>query len=431
MNLSKSQRKKLIASVAAGTLAVTVMLSGTFAWQSINQEAKNEMQGSGINPGGRLHDDFNGSNKDVYVENFTDPNDHGVPIFARVRLDEYMELGEGAGEKNDTDGSNKAVSLVPGADIDNVNSWTTHIPDTNDTSTCPAPQTGDKFHDYWTWKMGGQTVYMPTFNKNKDSLDADINGTFAGAHGIPYDDYVTYQVGDQVTGNAVYDIDADTVDEVAPVEDVDIDTISETHTAAQTKNATVITMQQWVDGGCQLGDFWVYDTDGWAYWANPIMPGETTGLLLDSVNQASEPTEDWYYAINVVAQFATAGDWGQEDNSGFYDAAKGAPPTDNALFLLNKAAELLDVTITAADDAQSVEAGSSLTLTATVGTGAVTVTDPEVQWEILDDHDEDTRMDGNTLVVAADETATQLTIRATAPTLTSRYGQYTVTVTKP
>lgn len=28
--------------------------------------------------------------------------------------------------------------------------------------------------------MGGQTVYMPTFLKNRDSLKADINGTYAG-----------------------------------------------------------------------------------------------------------------------------------------------------------------------------------------------------------------------------------------------------------
>ena len=28
--------------------------------------------------------------------------------------------------------------------------------------------------------MGGSTVYMHTFNKNKDSIEADINGTFAG-----------------------------------------------------------------------------------------------------------------------------------------------------------------------------------------------------------------------------------------------------------
>ena len=31
---------------------------------------------------------------------------------------------------------------------------------------------------YWTWSTGGSTVYMPTFNKNKDSLEADVNGIY-------------------------------------------------------------------------------------------------------------------------------------------------------------------------------------------------------------------------------------------------------------
>ena len=44
----------------------------------------------GANPGGRLHDDFSGpgGTKDIYVENFG-----SQPIYARVRLDEYMEIG--------------------------------------------------------------------------------------------------------------------------------------------------------------------------------------------------------------------------------------------------------------------------------------------------------------------------------------------------
>lgn len=38
----------------------------------------------------------------------------------------------------------------------------------------------------------GSTVYMPTFNKNKDSLSADINGTLEGTNpgdDIYYDEY--------------------------------------------------------------------------------------------------------------------------------------------------------------------------------------------------------------------------------------------------
>lgn len=44
-------------------------------------------------------------------------------------------------------------------------------------------------------------MYMPTFNKNKDSLQADVNGTYDGQADtdIPYDDYVTYTEGQEVT----------------------------------------------------------------------------------------------------------------------------------------------------------------------------------------------------------------------------------------
>ena len=63
-----TSKKKIAASaVEVGTAAV-LALGGTFAWQSISQEALNEAMDT-INPGGRLHDDFNGQNKDVYVEN--------------------------------------------------------------------------------------------------------------------------------------------------------------------------------------------------------------------------------------------------------------------------------------------------------------------------------------------------------------------------
>ena len=73
-----TSKKKIAASVGAVGLAAVIALGGTFAWQSISQQALNETMAT-INPGGRLHDDFNGSNKDVYVENFTED---GTAIFA-------------------------------------------------------------------------------------------------------------------------------------------------------------------------------------------------------------------------------------------------------------------------------------------------------------------------------------------------------------
>ena len=68
------KRKKAMTAVGAVAMAAVIALGGTFAWQSISQQALNEAAAV-VNPGGRLHDDFDGSNKDVYVENFTDAAD--------------------------------------------------------------------------------------------------------------------------------------------------------------------------------------------------------------------------------------------------------------------------------------------------------------------------------------------------------------------
>ena len=199
----KTQKRKVTSAVTAVVAAAVILLTGTFAWQSISQTALNETTVTYVNPGGRLHDDFNGSNKDVYVENFSSYDTGGVPIFARVRLDEYMEIGKGAGLKAGGTGTNEATPVVAGTDINDVSTWTAHIPGTSVTEGAE----GD-FHTYWTWTMGGETVFLPTFNKNKDSLEADINGTFAGPDGDPatkedrYGDYETYTAGQQITAGA-------------------------------------------------------------------------------------------------------------------------------------------------------------------------------------------------------------------------------------
>ena len=348
-------RKKVIASAIAVGTAASVLLGGTFAWQSINQTALNEVSAT-ANPGGRLHDDFvditikaDGTsdyttmtyNKDVYVENFTTLTNNGVQVFARVRLDEYMELGTNAGGLS-ADGTqkspdNQAVSLVSGAKLEDKSTWTTHIPGVD-----------DAFHKYWNWDLDGKTVYMPTFNKNKDSLAADINGTFAQN----FEDYTKYDVGSTEDGTAIYDGDNNIDDEIGAVEGKDLTAYeaagnitvnSETHTAKETLESKVITMTEYInmlndaDTTNDTGNFWVWDeSDGWAYWANPINPDTATGLLLDGINRTEEiVNEDWYYGINVVAQFITGDDIGYEDSTGFYDPS-GAQPSDNALMLLDK-----------------------------------------------------------------------------------------------
>lgn len=376
-------KKKVATSVAAVGIAGAILFGGTFAWQSISQTALNEVSAT-VNPGGRLHDDFvdithdsDGNadystmtyNKDVYVENFTSLADNGVQVFARVRLDEYMELGVNAGglsaDGTEKAADNQASSLIPGAKLEDKSTWTTHIPGDDDV-----------FHKYWNWDMEGKTTYMPTFNKNKDSLAADINGSFAES----FADYTSYAVGTTEDGTAVYDADDNIDDEIGAIEGIDlsayetagnISTKTETHIAKETLDGSVITMTQYIkmladnDTSNDTGNFWVWDeADGWAYWANPINPDTATGLLLDGISRTEEIiNEDWYYGINVVAQFITGDDIGQDDGTGFYDPS-GSAPSDNALLLLNKIGVEVNFEVDSVDDLNTALAhGGNITLT--------------------------------------------------------------------
>ena len=390
-------KKKTFAAITAVVLTAAIIFGGTFAWQSISQEALNEVS-SVVNPGGRLHDDFveitydaDGNqiydtmtfNKDVYVENFTKYAENGVQVFARIRLDEYMEMGIGAG---DIDAADRDVqSVVPTAKLDDKNSWTTHIPGNDD----------DPFHEYWDWTVNdsledestGKVTYMPTYNKNKDSLVADINGTFEEG----FTDYVDYSDSANATQNyyEIVDNDGNTDDELAQW-NVDLDTVittgtisdnynqhvtvtQEEHTATESLSAYVITMEQWLalPADQKTGDFWVWDADGWAYWANPINPETATGVLLDGISRNKTViNEDWYYAINVVGQFITKDNLGKEDGTGFYAPNAGKTPSSNALILLNAIGVDVDTTVAEGDEAAlrtALELGGNMTLTGTYG----------------------------------------------------------------
>ncbi len=400
----QSKRKKQLAAVIAAVLVVVIAMTGTYAWRSISQTALNEAA-AGSNPGGRLHDDFDGENKDIYVENFSDTD----YIFARIQLREYMETGKDAGlDKNNP--ARDAVPVLAGTDINNTATWTVHTPGASHSF----------FHStYWKWTMGGSTVYMPTFNKNKDSLAADINGTFAGPDGDPatendrYGDYVDYILGQQKTDDAVYDADEDEDDEgAAAVEGVDILTQEETHTAKQTQSATVLTMAEWKAMGAPVGKYWVYDTDGWAYWAEAIEPGEATGLLLDGI-ELQKRLSDWYYAIHVTGQFATGDDIGNKgDGTGFFQDGV----TDDAFLLLSRITENPVVTVTAENSAESIYQTGTLQYQAAVGAFGEQAANQSVTWSVSGNTSADTTIDANGLLTVGPDEAIDgiLTITATA-----------------
>ncbi len=163
--------------------------------------------------------------------------------------------------------------------------------------------------------MGGQKVYMPTFNKDNDSLATDITGGLWGdGTGITADQY-EHNVSDPEGGGTNEQEKDGSHDQYVVGETATADatypegvTKTETHEAKVTEPGTVMTMQQWIDAGQIPGPYWVVDTDGWAYWAQAIQPGTATGLLLDEINLTYEIDNDWYYAIDVIGDFASLND---------------------------------------------------------------------------------------------------------------------------
>ncbi len=466
---TSSKRKKAVAATIA---AAAILLAGTFAWTSISQQALNESAGI-VNVGGRLHDDFDGKNKDVYVENFTDPLNGGQPIYARIRLDEYMEVGQDAGGGDDGDGIDEVVTILDGTERDKESTWQTHVPEEN-CAECAAEGSGCVIHDCWEWTMGGdqggspdgQTTYMPTFNKDKDSLASDRNGTYQGTNPtdkVYYDDYVTYvteggaditlsgnytqpegattanelteanQDITKVTGKAYYDNDTDGAENETEGQ---YRTQTETHTAKKTASADVILMKDW---NGQAGNFWVYDTDGWAYWANPIMPGEATGLLLDGIKMVQNPGEKCYYGINVVAQFATIGDWEFfEDKDGTLGLEEGS----KALEVMTAASNNVPkVTVTNLDGQTTVDAESddlTVKFSAEVSVGpTASAAAGDFTWEVYDADlnpvTSETSIKENedgtaTLTVSKDETLNNLIVVAKSNTYDGAVGLSSVAV---
>jgi hypothetical protein len=385
--------RKRISAIVAGVLVLATLLTGTLAWQNISQEALNEVNGA-IDPGGRIHDDFDkgSGNKDVYAENFGD-----TPLFVRIRLDEYMEIG--------------GTSLINGALKNDLTTWETHIPFGNTVEECE-----QEFHDYWSWDMGGQKWYIPTFNMDKDSKLADVTGDGIDANGDTNTGKgdgteEAYKSGDSETDTEIYDhLDSSK------------DVPSQTHDAAQTLPGTVISMAQWLALPASTKEstaYWVYDADGWAYWSKALLPGEATSLLLDQINLNLDPDDDWYYGINVVGQFATRGDW-----SGFEDpdnaTSQGATISENAKNLINNAANLLPtVRAIQVDNTYSgklfVKAGSAITLSATVvltnDTGSPAL--KNVVWTKAATPTGSSVISGNTFTAGAGDAGKTFTVTAT------------------
>lgn len=344
-----------MSTILAAVISASAVMGGTLAWQSFSQNVTNETSWN-QNSGGRIHTDLNGESMHIYVENFM-PERTGDPLFARVRLFEYMEVGEDAGVKDESL-MNPYMEILGkfGANINDKHTWDVVTYQSNGSLSGII-----EAREYFTLENGGSAFYMPTFNKNVDSFSGDINGTLGGPDKNnftiedAYKDYIYFNMDGsdggitELTATATYDKDRNDIEEEDPVITTDENPVSganiyqvtETHYTKETKDAKVISMKDWkrLSASDRVGSYWVYDEDGWAYWAEPIMPQTATGLLLDRVIEHNDLAESWYYEIDAEAEYATIGEWISEENSGgFYDEGISA----DGLLIFNTAAGFVE-----------------------------------------------------------------------------------------
>ena len=275
-----STKKK--ASAAAGVLAVALAVGGAYAWTDYSQSARNTFHGN-VAADVLLHDDFNGENKDVYVENTGDS-----AVYVRVKFAEYLQIGNVS--VLPAYGADSAVDGYERANPQDVTTWPVHqfANDVDTDNKCSG--NAASAHNYYTWNMtGAQKAYLAGVT------EADPNGRGG----------LTQEAFDALTFDA----------------DVTIGTIV-TQKKLTSAAQPVMLLSEYMDmeaaarptNGC-----WLLDTDGWAYWSNALQPGTATNLLLDEVTlKDAVPYDNWVYNIDVQLQAASVNEmdyWYADGNS--------------------------------------------------------------------------------------------------------------------
>ena len=174
-------------------------------------------------------------------------NTGNVTLYVRVKLDETMNIGSHTWRPQ------------------NDSQWVTHTHEDGDPVDCGnTNHQGRLFHNYFTWTMGGSKWYMP----------ASTTG------------------GSVVQDTNIYD--------------------GNTPGAKQTPNAAIVTASEFLamnEDAQKAFIGWIYSTDGYAYWSQPLPAGEATGLLLHGVSTSNSLNNtSYYYAINVIAEVVDRAD---------------------------------------------------------------------------------------------------------------------------
>jgi len=151
---------------------------------------------------------------------------------------------------------NEAMNLTSNTWRPGASDWIAHTYESTPENCGHYNAAGDYFHSYFTWVMGGSKWYMPGDGSQQIVQDTTNYTGAPGAKQTPYAQLVK---------------------------------VSAYLAMSDAEKATFIG--------------WIFDTDGYAYWSQPIGQDEVTGLLLHRVNTNSALTDtDYYYAIDVIVE---------------------------------------------------------------------------------------------------------------------------------
>ena len=207
-------------------------------------------------------------------------------VYVRIKLQEYMDLTSWA--DRDPEGSD----------------WQTHIPQGDDAHICNFTNPAlASYHDNFTWVMGGKAYYVPSpLWETGVMSNPDVEESTEGA--IPTPDAAVI-------------------------------------TMASYKSFTILEKIEFIG--------WVYDSDGWAYWSQPLAPGNATGLLLASVTPDPPLSDiDYFYAINVILEAVDKSDLAMwivpsGNNDGFGKPSVKTDALSLAQLATNDAVEMLEM----------------------------------------------------------------------------------------
>ena len=287
----KGRKSRHLFFLALSALAVAaVMMGSAFAWTDFGQSRTNRFRGT-VEADVTLHDEYDEEtgDKDVFVE-----NSGQFPLYVRVRLDEYMEIG---GE-----------SFVPAANVKQKNTWTPHTYGGASIEDCEQAMTPEHlFHDYYIWEMSGA---QRGFAEGTPGLVYSKLGTNGRVDTNPPGGKITAAASSAVTMTRYLVLKSLAESQLAI--DWGLEAVMSEEDLALWRAAATT--------GCWILD----DTDtvenggAWAYWSVALGPGQATNLLLDHVRRTGkEPGADWYYGIDVKLQAVTANDfnkWNDTDN---------------------------------------------------------------------------------------------------------------------